>query len=226
VPAPQALPVPKGFDMVMAAAVPETIFTVWVNLFDGGRLVRGETVPVHGGSGGIGSAAIQVAHAFGARVFTTARTAEKCRACEAMGAERAINYREEDFVEVVLKATGGRGVDVVIDIIGGDYLVRNFKALATEGRLVQVALQGGANVEVPLFVLMRKRLTLTGSTLRPRPVAEKGRIATALREHVWPLFEAGKIKSLIYRMFPLVCAAEAHALMESRDNIGKIVLIP
>jgi putative PIG3 family NAD(P)H quinone oxidoreductase len=224
VPAPQALPVPRGLDMIAAAAIPETFFTVWVNLFDRGRLAAGETVLVHGGSGGIGSAAIQVAHAFGARVFTTARTAEKCKACEAIGAERAINYREEDFVAVVQTLTGGRGVDLIIDIVGGDYLARNFKALAVEGRLVQVAVRAGAKVEVPLYVLMQKRLTLTGSTLRPRPVAEKGRIAAALRQHVWPLFEAGKVRSLIYKTFPLEMAAEAHALMESSDHIGKIVL--
>jgi putative PIG3 family NAD(P)H quinone oxidoreductase len=224
VPAPQALPIPKGLDMVAAAAIPETFFTVWVNLFDRGNLKAGESVLVHGGSGGIGSAAIQVAHAFGARVFATARTAEKCAACEAIGAERAINYQEADFVEVVQDLTGGRGVDLIIDIVGGDYLARNFKALAVEGRLVQVAVRAGAKVEVPLYVLMQKRLTLTGSTLRPRPVAEKGRIAAALRRSVWPLFESGKIKPLIYKTFPLARAAEAHALMESSEHIGKIVL--
>ena len=224
VPAPQALSVPRGLDMIAAAAIPETFFTVWVNLFDRGHLAAGETVLVHGGSGGIGSAAIQVAHAFGARVFTTARTAEKCKACEAIGAERAINYRVEDFVAVVQSLTGGRGVDLIIDIVGGEYLARNFKALAVEGRLVQVAVRAGAKVEVPLYVLMQKRLTLTGSTLRPRPVAEKGAIAAALRRQVWPLFEAGKIRPLIYKTFPLEKAAEAHALMESSDHIGKIVL--
>jgi putative PIG3 family NAD(P)H quinone oxidoreductase len=224
VPAPQALPVPKGMDMVAAAAIPETFFTVWTNLFDRGRLQAGETVLIHGGSGGIGTAAIQIARAFGARVFATARNRDKCRACEDLGAERAINYREEDFVEVVLALTGGRGVDMVVDVVGGDYLVRNLKALALEGRLVQVAVRGGAKVEVPLYTVMQKRLTITGSTLRPRPVADKGRIAAALRERVWPLFEVKEIKPLIFKTFPLARAADAHALMETSEHIGKIVL--
>jgi putative PIG3 family NAD(P)H quinone oxidoreductase len=224
VPAPQALPVPRGLDMVAAAAIPETFFTVWTNLFDRGRLQPGETVLIHGGSGGIGTAAIQVARAFGARVFTTARNREKCKACEDLGAERAINYRDEDFVEVVQSLTGGRGVAMIIDVVGGDYLVRNLKALAVEGRLVQVAVRAGAKVEVPLYTVMQKRLTITGSTLRPRPVAEKAKIAAALRERVWPLFEAKQIKPLIFKTFPLARAAEAHALMESSEHIGKIVL--
>ncbi len=223
-PAPQCLAVPSNFDMVTAAAIPETFFTVWTNLFDRGRLKPGETVLIHGGSGGIGSAAIMVAHATGARVFTTARTEKKCAACRDIGAERAINYTSEDFVEIVKAATDGAGVDLILDIVGGDYTVRNLAALAVEGRLVQVAVQGGAKVEVPLFVIMQKRITLTGSTLRARSVADKGAIADALRENVWPLFEAGTIEPLIHATFPLAEAAGAHELMESSEHIGKIVL--
>ena len=223
-PAAQCLPVPQGFDMVMAAAVPETFFTVWTNLFDRGRLKAGETVLVHGGSGGIGTSAIMVARAMGARVLTTARTEEKCAVCRKLGAERAINYAEEDFVEVAKEVTGGEGVDVIIDIVGGDYTARNIAALATEGWIVQVAVQGGAKPEVPLFQIMRKRITLTGSTLRPRSVAEKGAIAEALRENIWPLMNDGTIKPLIHDTFPLAAASEAHALMETSIHIGKIVL--
>ncbi len=223
-PVPQCLPVPAGFDMVTAAAIPETFFTVWTNLFDRGRLMAGEWVLIHGGSGGIGSAAIMVANAMGARVLTTARTEEKCAVCRDIGAERAINYSNEDFVEVVKEATDGHGVDLIIDIVGGDYTVRNLAALAMEGRLVQVAVQGGAKPEVPLFVIMQKRITLTGSTLRARSVADKGAIAEALRENVWPRFEAGEIKPLVHTTFPLAEAAAAHALMESSAHIGKIVL--
>ncbi len=223
-PEPQCLAVPDGFDMVTAAAIPETFFTVWTNLFDRGRLKAGETVLIHGGSGGIGSAAIMVANAMGARVFTTARTEEKCAVCRDIGAERAINYTDEDFVEVIEEATDGAGVDLILDIVGGDYTVRNLTALAMEGRLVQVAVQGGAKPEVPLFVIMQKRITLTGSTLRARSVAEKGAIADALRENVWPLFEAGKIRPLVHTTFPLASAADAHVLMESSAHIGNIVL--
>ena len=223
-PVPQCLPVPDGFDMVMAAAIPETFFTVWTNLFDRGRLKAGESVLIHGGSGGIGSAAIMVARAMGARVFTTARTEEKCAVCRDIGAERAINYADEDFVEVIKEATDGRGVDVILDIVGGDYTVRNLAALAMEGRLVQVAVQGGAKPEIPLFTIMQKRITLTGSTLRARSVADKGAIADALRENIWPLFDAGSIKPLVHKTYPLAEAAEAHALMESSAHIGKIVL--
>ena len=223
-PVPQCLPVPDGFDMVTAAAIPETFFTVWTNLFDRGRLKAGESVLIHGGSGGIGSAAIMVARAMGARVFTTARTEEKCAVCRDIGAERAINYVDEDFVEVIKEATDGRGVDVILDIVGGDYTVRNLAALAMEGRLVQVAVQGGAKPEVPLFTIMQKRITLTGSTLRARSVADKGAIADALRENIWPLFDAGSIKPLVHKTYPLAEAAEAHALMESSAHIGKIVL--
>ena len=223
-PAPQCLPIPKGFDLVTAAAIPETFFTVWTNLFDRGGLKAGETVLVHGGSGGIGTTAIQVAHAMGARVLTTARNAEKCRFCEELGAARAINYREEDFVQVVDEVTDGNGVELIIDIVGDDYVARNLKALAVEGRLVQVAVQKGVKAEVPMFLIMVKRLVVTGSTLRPRSVADKGRIAAALKENVWPLFEAGKIKPVLHSTFPLAQAADAHRLMESSEHIGKIVL--
>jgi putative PIG3 family NAD(P)H quinone oxidoreductase len=223
-PVPQCLPVPRGFDMVTAAAIPETFFTVWTNLFDRGRLKSGDWVLIHGGSGGIGSAAIMVAHAFGGHVLSTARTDEKCAVCRDIGAERAINYTDEDFVEVAKEATDGRGVDLIIDIVGGDYTVRNLAALAMEGRLVQVAVQGGAKPEVPLFVIMQKRITLTGSTLRARSVADKGAIADALRENIWPLFDSGEIKPLVHATFPLAEAAAAHALMESSAHIGNIVL--
>ncbi|MEX2455163.1 MAG: NAD(P)H-quinone oxidoreductase [Rhodospirillaceae bacterium] len=223
-PAPQALPLPAGYDMVRAAAIPENFFTVWTNLFDGGRLKAGESILIHGGSGGIGTAAIQIARAFGATVYATARTAEKCRACEELGASRAINYVDEDFVEVVRDATGGTGCDVILDMVGGDYFRRNLDLLAPEGRLVQVAVQKGAKVELFLPTVMAKRLFITGSTLRPRSVAQKGAIAAALREKVWPLFEKGDIKPLIHTVFPLAQAADAHALMATGTHIGKIML--
>jgi putative PIG3 family NAD(P)H quinone oxidoreductase len=223
-PAVQCLPVPRGFSMVEAAAIPETFFTVWVNLFDRGKLKAGETVLVHGGSSGIGTTAIQVAKAFGARVFVTAGSAEKCRACEALGAERAINYREEDFVKAAKELTGGKGVDLIIDIVAGDYIARNLDALAVEGRLVQVGVQKGQKAEIPVRHIMLKRLTWTGSTLRARPIHEKGEIAKALRANIWPLFESGKIKPVIYKTLPLAQAAEAHKLMEASTHIGKIVL--
>ena len=224
VPVPQCLPVPDGLDMVQAAALPETFFTVWTNLFDGGRLKAGETVLIHGGSGGIGTTAIQIARAFGARVFATARTAEKCAFCEALGAERAINYAEEDFVAVARELTEKRGVELILDMVGGDYLARNIRALAVEGRLVQIAVQRGAEATIPLGLLMVKRLVLTGSTLRPRTVAQKGAIADALREGVWPLLAEGSVRPVIHTTFALDEAARAHALMESSAHIGKIVL--
>ncbi len=224
VPVPQCLPVPDGLDMVEAAALPETFFTVWTNLFDGGRLRAGETVLVHGGSGGIGSTAIQIARAFGARVFATARTAEKCAFCEEIGAERAIAYRDEDFVAVVRELTEKRGVDLILDMVGGGYLARNLRALAVEGRLVQIAVMEGAEAAIPLGLVMVKRLTLTGSTLRPRTVAQKGAIAEALRERVWPLLADGRLRPVVHATFGLDEAAEAHALMESSAHIGKIVL--
>jgi len=223
-PAPQCLPVPAGFTMVEAAAVPETFFTVWTNVFERGGLAAGESFLVHGGSSGIGTTAIQLARAFGARVFATAGNAEKCAACERLGAERAINYREEDFVEVVTDLTEGRGVNLVLDMVGGDYVARNIQALATEGRLVSIAFLKSPKVELNLMPIMLKRLTLTGSTLRPRTVAQKGAIARALRDKVWPLLEAGTVKPVIHRTFPLAEAAGAHALMESSAHIGKIVL--
>ncbi len=222
-PAPQCLPAPKGLSLTEAAALPETFFTVWENLFNRGHLKPGETLLVHGGSSGIGTTAIQLARAIGARVLVTAGSAEKCRACEALGAERAINYREEDFVEIVAQVTGG-GADVILDMIGGDYVMRNLNALATDGRLVQIAVQHGTKAEIAVHVIMTKRLILTGSTLRPRPVADKAAIAEALLENVWPLIEAGKVKPVMHAVFPLEKAGDAHALMDSGVHIGKIAL--
>ena len=224
VPVPQCLPIPDGLDMVRAAALPETFFTVWTNLFDGGRMKAGETVLIHGGSGGIGTTAIQIGRTFGARVFATARTAEKCAFCEELGAERAINYAEEDFVAVVRELTEKRGVDLILDMVGGDYLARNVRALAVEGRLVQIAVREGAEATIPLGLLMVKRLVLTGSTLRPRTVAQKGAIAAALEREVWPLLAEGSVRPVIHATFAFDDAAEAHALMESSAHIGKIVL--
>jgi putative PIG3 family NAD(P)H quinone oxidoreductase len=224
-PEAQCLPLPQGFSMVEAAAVPETFFTVWTNVFDRGRLRSGESFLVHGGSSGIGTTAIQLAKAFGARVFATAGNAEKCEACEKLGADRAINYRDEDFVEVIGEATGGKGVDVVLDMVGGDYIPRSIKIMAVDGRHVSIAFLRGAKVELNVEPVMRKRLTLTGSTLRPRSVAEKAAIAAQLREKVWPLLSKGQIKPVIYKTFPLAEAAAAHALMESSEHIGKIVLV-
>ncbi len=224
VPVPQCLPVPDGLDMVQAAALPETFFTVWTNLFDGGRLRAGETVLIHGGSGGIGTTAIQIARAFGARVFATARTTEKCAFCEELGAERGIVYAEEDFVAVVRELTEKRGVDLILDMVGGDYLARNVRALAVEGRLVQIAVREGAEATIPLGLLMVKRLVLTGSTLRPRTVAQKGAIADALEREVWPLLAEGSVRPVVHATFALDEAARAHALMESSAHIGKIVL--
>lgn len=224
VPAPQLLPVPKGYGMVEAAAVPETFFTVWTNVFERGALKPGETLLVHGGSSGIGTTAIQLAKAFGAKVFTTAGSAEKCRACEELGADRAIDYKTEDFAAVIQKETGGRGVDVVLDMVGGDYIARDIGIMAPDGRHVSIAFLQGPKVSINMFPVMTKRLTLTGSTLRARSVEEKGRIAAALREKVWPLLEGGTVKPVIHKVFPLEQAAEAHALMESSAHIGKIVM--
>lgn len=224
VPAPQCLPVPKGLSMVEAAAIPETFFTVWTNVFERGRLKAGESFLVHGGSSGIGTTAIQLARARGARVFATAGDEAKCKACERLGAERCVNYKSEDFVEAFTKLTGGAGVDVILDMVGADYVARNLKLLALEGRCVQIAFLKSPKVELDLMSLMRKRLTLTGSTLRPRSVDEKGAIAKALKQQVWPLIERGKVRPLIHKTFPLRAAAEAHRLMESGAHIGKIVL--
>ena len=223
-PAAQVLPVPAGLDMIEAAALPETFFTVWTNVFDRGRLQPGERFLVHGGSSGIGTVAIQLARAFEARVFATAGSADKCAACERLGAERAINYRDEDFVEVAKALTGGVGLDLILDMVGGDYVQRNFAALATEGRLVQIAFLAGAKVELNLMALMLKRLTLTGATLRARAIEDKAAIADALRARVWPLLESGRVRPVIDSTMPLAAAAQAHERMESGRHIGKIVL--
>lgn len=224
-PAPQCLPIPDRLDFAAAAALPETFFTVWTNVFDRGALQPGESALFHGGSSGIGTTAIQLAHVRGARVFVTAGSDEKCRACERLGAARAINYRSEDFVDAVRTLTAGRGVDLILDIIGGDYLDRNLRALAVDGRLVQIGWMSGVP-EAPLDLrrLLGRRLTITGSTLRPRSVEEKAAIAAALRREVWPLLDGGEVKPIIYRTFPLTRAADAHRLMESSEHIGKIVL--
>jgi NADPH2:quinone reductase len=223
-PAPQCLPIPRGLDIVQAAAIPETFFTVWTNVFDRARLKPGESFLVHGGSSGIGTTAIQLAHAFGARAFTTAGSPEKCAACVELGAERAIDYRRQDFVAVLREATGGKGVDVILDMVGGSYINRNLEILGLEGRLVQIAYLEGGKAEIDFGPLMMKRQTITGSTLRPRSIAEKGAIAAALAEKVWPLIEAGKVRPVIFKTYPLAEAAAAHRLMESSSHIGKIML--
>jgi NADPH2:quinone reductase len=218
-----ALPV-DGLTMVEAAAVPETFFTVWHNVFERGALKAGETLLVHGGTSGIGTTSIMLAKAFGARVIVTAGSDEKCAACRKLGADVAINYKTEDFVVASKEATGGKGADVILDMVGGKYIERNYEAAAVEGRIVQIAFQGGPKAEVNFMRLMLKRLHHTGSTLRARAVADKGAICAALEQHVLPLIEAGKIKPLIYKTFALKDAASAHALMESSAHIGKIVL--
>ena len=226
-PAPQCLPVPAGLDFISAGALPETFFTVWTNVFDRGRLRAGETALFHGGSSGIGTTAIQLAVARGARAFATAGSDDKCRACEALGAARAINYRRDDFVEVIRTLTNGRGVDLILDMVGADYLTRNIASLATGGRLVEIGFMGGASsAALDLGDVMRRRLTITGSTLRPRSVEEKGMIAADLHREVWPLLERGLVKPVIFRTFPLAEAAAAHRLMESSEHVGKLVLIP
>ena len=223
-PAVQCLPVPRGLTMIEAASLPENYFTVWTNVFDRGRLARGESLLVQGGSSGIGVSAIQVAHALGSRVFATAGSPAKCAACERLGAERAINYRTEDFVEVTKSATGGRGVDVILDMIGGEYVPREVAALAEEGRLVLISTMGGAKAEIDLRAVMGRRLSITGSTLRVRPVEFKGGVARSLRANVWPLLESGTVKAVVHATFPLERADDAHRLMESSEHIGKIVL--
>jgi len=221
----QCLPWPAGYDAVRAAALPETFFTVWANLFDIGRLSAGETVLIHGGSSGIGTTAIQLARAFGARVFATAGSAEKCAACERLGAEAAINYKAEDFVARVRALTDKRGVDVVLDMVGGPYLSRNIAVLAKDGRLVVLAVQGGGrDPEFDLRHVMVKRLTISGSTMRPRTAEEKAAIGAAMLARVWPLLEAGTCGPVIHGVFPLDQVVEAHRLMESSAHIGKIVL--
>lgn len=224
-PAPQCLAVPRGVDLMAAAAIPETFFTVWTNVFERGHLRPGESILIHGGSSGIGTTAIQLARALGSRVFATAGSAEKCAACEALGAEECFNYRDVDFVAAVKELTGGRGVDVVLDMVGGEYVPRNIDVLATEGRLVQIGTLGGATATINVGAIMVRRLTLTGSTLRARPVADKASIAAAVRDRVWPLFESGAVKPIIHATFPLRDAAAAHRLMESSTHIGKIVLL-
>ena len=224
--APICLPVPKGLGMEEAAAIPETFFTVWSNVFDRAGLKSGECFLVHGGSSGIGTTAIQLAHAFGARVFATAGSDAKCSACRKLGAELAINYRTQDFVAACEAATNGRGVDVILDMVEGDYVDRNFRAAAEDGRIVIIAGLRGFQAQVNLLAVMRKRLTLSGSTMRNRPVEFKADIARSLRQYVWPLLESGKVKPVIYRVLKLDQAAEAHRLMESGEHIGKIVLVP
>lgn len=223
-PAPQCLPLPSGLDMVQAAALPETIFTVWTNVFERGGLQAGESLLVHGGTSGIGTIAIQLAKALGSTVYATAGGPEKAKACEALGADRGIDYRSEDFVAVIKDVTEKRGVDVVLDMVGGDYLSRNIDCLAPDGRHVTIAFLRGPKAEINLAPVMLKRLTLTGSTLRARSVAQKGALAAAVRAHVWPLVEAGRVRPVIHATFPLEQAASAHRLMESSGHIGKIVL--
>src|SRR6185503_2394056 len=220
----QALPLPKGLSLVEAASLPETFFTVWGNVFERGRLAPGETLLVQGGSSGIGVSAIQMAAAMGNRVFATAGSDEKVAACKRLGAAEAFNYRTQDFEKEVLAATGGKGVDVILDMVGGDYVPKELKCIADDGRLVFIAFLRGMKTELDIMLVMRKRLTVTGSTLRPRPVAFKGAIAKSLREKIWPLIERGRIKPEIYKTFPLEQAADAHRLMESSQHIGKIVL--
>src|SRR5262245_14416766 len=220
-----ALPLPRGLTPIEAAAIPETFFTVWHNVFQRGRLEAGETLLVHGGSSGIGTAAIQLAKAFGARVVTTAGSGEKCEACRRLGADVAVNYREQDFVAASKAATDGKGADVVLDMVGGDYIERNYEAAAVEGRIVQIAVQSSAKATVDFRRIMLKRLTHTGSTLRARSVPDKGAIAHAVEQHVLPLTVAGKVKPVIDSTFPLAQASAAHARMEASGHIGKIVLV-
>jgi NADPH2:quinone reductase len=221
----QCLPVPEGLDLLSAGAIPETFFTVWTNVFERGRLRAGETFLVHGGASGIGTTAIQLAHAFGARVFATAGSDEKCEACEKLGAQRAVNYTREDFASALMAITAGRGVDVILDMVGGEYFPRNLELLALEGRLVQIAVLHGAKAEINLGRVLRHRLTITGSTLRARTVAEKATVASAVERAVWPLFTAGKVRPVIHAVFPLADAAEAHRVLEAGAHIGKIVLV-
>lgn len=223
-PVAQCLPVPRGLDDVQAASLPETFFTVWSNVFDRGRLQSGETLLVHGGSSGIGVTAIQLAKAAGATVIVTVGSAEKAQACLDLGADHAIDYRGSDFVAETKRLTDGRGVDVILDMVAGDYVARDMQCLAEDGRIVVIAVQGGATASFDASVLMRRRLTVTGSTLRPRPVAFKAAIAQSLRRTVWPWLEAGTVRPVIHRVFPAAEAAAAHALMESNRHIGKLVL--
>jgi len=224
-PALHCLPVPKGLSMSEAAALPETFFTVWANVFIRCGLQRGESFLVHGGASGIGTAAIQICSALGARVFATAGSSEKCAACERLGAELAVNYREADFVEEIRLRTEGAGIDVILDMVGGDYTARNLRLLRDKGRIAQIYFLRGGEVTIDLGEIMRKQLVLTGGTLRPRTVAEKGAIAAALREHVWPLLESGAVRPVVHAELPLADAAGAHRMMEADGHIGKIVLL-
>jgi len=223
-PQAQCLRPPARLSLIEAAALPETFFTVWSNVFERGRLQRGESILIHGGTSGIGTTAIQLAAAFGARVFATAGSDVKVAACEALGAAKAINYRTTDWVQAVRDANGGRGVDLVLDMVGGDYVARNLDVLEVEGRLVQIAFLKSSKVELDLMKVMRNRLTITGSTLRPRSAEQKGAIARQLSEQVWPLLEAGTVKPVIHAEFPLAQAADAHRMMEASQHVGKIVL--
>ena len=225
-PSRQCLPIPRGLDAIAAAAIPETFFTVWTNVFDRGRLQAGESALFHGGSSGIGTAAIQIASARGVRVYATAGSDAKCRVCESLGAARAINYRREDFADAIRDLTNGRGVDLVLDIVGGSYVARNLSVLAMDGRLVQIGLmEGEATAAVDFRRILARRLTVTGSTLRPRSVEEKGAIAAALHRDVWPLLEKGVVKPVIHATFALRDAAEAHRVMETSEHVGKLVLV-
>ena len=223
-PSPQCLPIPRGLTLIEAAGLPETFFTVWVNVFERAGLKDSETLLIHGGSSGIGVTAIQMARAFGHRVLVTAGSPDKCAACEKLGASRAINYRTEDFVAVVKALTGGKGVDVILDMVGGDYVPRELACLADDGRLSLIAFLGGTKAMIDMTDILRRRLTITGSTLRARSVEVKGAIAQVLKQKVWPLIEAGKIRPVIYRTFGLEEASAAHALMESSAHVGKIIL--
>jgi NADPH:quinone reductase len=224
-PAALCLPVPHGLNAIEAASLPETFFTVWSNVFDRAQLSNGETLLVQGGTSGIGVTAIQLASAFGHRVFATAGSDEKCRACEELGAKVGINYRTADFVEVIKANTAAKGVDVILDMVGGDYVAREINCLADDGRLALIAFIGGARATIDLGQVLRRRLTMTGSTLRPRSVEFKAAIALKLKENVWPLLESRQVKPIIYRTFPLEQAAQAHALMETSTHIGKIILV-
>jgi putative PIG3 family NAD(P)H quinone oxidoreductase len=226
VPARQALPVPRGLSIEEAAALPETAFTVWSNVFQRGGLTAGEVMLVHGGSSGIGTLAIQLGRALGARVIATAGSVEKCEACVALGAEVCVNYRDADFVAAVREFSAGRGADLILDMVGGDYIQRNIQCAAEDGRIVQIAFLQGSAVSLNLMPLMLKRLTLTGSTLRARPESFKAALATSVEQNVWPLIEAGRVKVVLAKRFNLADAAEAHRLMESSAHIGKIVLVP
>jgi len=224
VPAGHCLPIPGGLDLTRAAGVPEAAFTVWANVFELGKLRLGESILIHGGSSGIGTTAIQLARALGARVFATAGSAEKCAACESLGAERAVNYRSSDFVAAVKEATDGRGVDVVLDMVGGEYVQRDLESLAAGGRLVLIGQLGGPKAQIHTGPILQRRLTITGSTLRARPADEKAALAATVHAHVWPLFDSGAVRVLVHATFPLRAAPEAHRMMEASTHIGKLVL--